>query len=83
MEEIKRKRKCKYAVQVLLPEDQRESPADTGYFLKEGQGWFHRWADDVEADDGFTLGQITVAIVEDCDSGKCYNVHPTEIQFIE
>jgi hypothetical protein len=81
--DMKRKRLCNYDVQLWLPENERESEDDPGFVLVSGTGWFHCWANDIEADGKDQLNNITVGIVEDDKTGKVYNVHPNNIQFIK
>lgn len=76
----KRKRKVKYTVQLWHPEE-KESPEDMGYSIKSGEAWFHEWGKDLQAGGDELLSQ-SVAIVEDCDTGQCYAVHPNDVKFI-
>lgn len=77
----KRRKKCNYTAHVILPVDQREGPEDKGHFIKEGVGWFHIWGTSfMEFEDGAV--EITVAIVEDVETGQVYQSDPTEIRFI-
>ena len=79
---MKRKRLCKYDVQLWLPEDERESEDDPGFVLVSGTGWFHCWGNDIEAISKTELQNNTVAVIEDCETGKVFNVHPNNVQFI-
>lgn len=81
MEETK-KRLCTYTAYITIPDEEKEDAHDLGNKIESGEGWFHRWADDLQADSKMNLGQITVAVVEDRETGKVYTVNPNDIKFI-
>lgn len=83
MVDLIKKRPCTFGVQKWIandPSGEYDTPGEHVWI--EGDGIFHRWADDIEADIKTGMSNITVGIVED-ENGQCHTVNPNDIKFTD
>ncbi len=76
-----KRKKCKFVADVVMQPPEVEE-YDSGYFKPSGTGFFHQWGLKMEPDGNRNLVTVSIAIVEDCDTGQVYMVHPDNIKFI-
>ncbi len=57
---------------------------DEGECLKEREGYFHRWGDEVYTDPQTLIKyQVTIALIEELNTGRVYKVDPQTVVFTQ
>lgn len=77
-----KRKKVEYITDVILEHPEVEE-SDSGYFKKSGTAFFHEFGLKMEHGGCSDIFVVTCAIIEDCESGQIYMVHPDNIKFIK